>query len=61
VKGDVKIEMFNNLGSLVYTENISQTDTDTEIMTDRYPDGLYIIRVTAGNEILGVTKLNITR
>jgi hypothetical protein len=60
VRGFVRIEMFNNLGSLVYTGIIPRTDTDSEIMTDKYPDGLYIIRVTTGNELLGVTKLNIT-
>jgi hypothetical protein len=53
--------MFNNLGSLVYTGIIKQTDSDTEIRTDKYPDGLYIIRATMGNEQLGVVKLNITR
>jgi mRNA-degrading endonuclease HigB of HigAB toxin-antitoxin module len=60
VKGDVRIEMFNNLGSLVYNGIIPRTDTDSEIRTDKYPDGLYIIRVTTGNELLGITKLNIT-
>jgi hypothetical protein len=61
MKDDVRIEMFNNLGSLVYTGIIKKTDADTEIKTDKYPDGLYIIRATMGNELLGVTKLNITR
>jgi mRNA-degrading endonuclease HigB of HigAB toxin-antitoxin module len=60
VKGKVRIEMFNNLGSLVYAGILPQTDSDSEIMTDKYPDGLYIIRITTGNELLGVTKLNIT-
>jgi len=59
VKGEVRIEMFNNLGSLVYTGIIPGTDTAGEIMTDKYPDGLYIIRVTTGSELLGITKLNI--
>jgi hypothetical protein len=61
VKGKVRLDMFNNLGSLVYTENIPQTDNDIEILTDKYPNGLYIIRITTGNELLGVAKLNITR
>jgi hypothetical protein len=58
---EVRIEMFNNLGSLVYTGIIKRTDTDAEIRTEKYPDGLYIIRATSGNELLGVSKLNITR
>jgi hypothetical protein len=61
LKDIVRIEMFNNLGSLIYTGTIPRTDTDAEIKTDKYPDGLYIIRATCGNELLGVTKLNITR
>ena len=59
VQGDVRIEMFNNLGSLVYTEIMSQTDNDIEISTDKYPNGLYIIRISTGNVLLGITKLNI--
>jgi hypothetical protein len=61
LKDEVRIEMFNNLGSLVYTGFIKQTDTDAEIRTDKYPDGLYIIRATTRNKIVGVSKLNITR
>jgi hypothetical protein len=61
LKDEVRIEMYNNLGRLVYTGVIKQTDTDAEIKTDQYPDGLYIIRAIAGKEVLGVTKLNITR
>ncbi len=61
VRGDVRIEMFNNLGSLVYTEIISQTDNDIGLLTDKYPNGLYILRITSGNELIGVTKLNITQ
>ena len=60
VNEEVRIEMFNNLGSLVYSGMLPVTDTDGEIMTDKYPDGLYIIRIITGNKLLGVTKLNIT-
>jgi VCBS repeat-containing protein len=60
-RDEVRIDMYNNLGSLVYTGILKQTDTDAEIKTDQYPDGLYIIRATSGNQLLGVSKLNITR
>jgi hypothetical protein len=61
VNGKVKIDVFNSLGSLVYSDFILQTDTDTEIMTDKFPDGLYVVRATSGNKLLGIAKLNITR
>jgi hypothetical protein len=61
VAGSVRIEMFNNLGSLVYTDLIPRTDVDTEIATDKFPYGLYIIRAISGNDILGTCKLNINR
>ena len=61
VQGDVRIEIFNNLGSLVHTETVSRTDNDIELLTDKYPNGLYIIRISTGNELLGVTKLNINQ
>ena len=61
VQGDVRIEIFNNLGSLVHAEIITQTDNDIEVLTDKYPNGLYILRITSGKQLLGVTKLNISQ
>jgi len=61
VATDVSIELFNNLGSLVYTGNLVKGELEKEISTGSYPDGLYILRATTLHEVLGTKKLTITR
>ncbi len=61
VDGEVKIELYNNLGGLVYSRRISTGDSETEISAADFPDGLYIIRAISGYQVLGIRKLTITR
>jgi hypothetical protein len=61
VDGEVKIELYNDLGGLVHTGQISKGDGEIEIQVGDFPDGLYIIRAISGYQVLGIRKLTITR
>jgi hypothetical protein len=61
VADDVNIELYNNLGGLVYSGQISAGDDETEISAADFHDGLYLVRAASGNKILGIRKLTIIR
>jgi hypothetical protein len=59
VGDDVKIELYNNLGGLVHSGRISKGDGEIEISAADFPEGLYLVRATSGNKVLGIRKLTI--
>jgi hypothetical protein len=61
VTSKVKIELFNNLGSPVYSGNLQEGEFGMEIPTGEFPDGFYMIRVQSSGQAWGIKKLTITR
>lgn len=61
ISGDVRIALCNNLGSIVYAGQFSGTTGEIEVQTADYPNGLYVIRVIAGNQVMETKKLTIMR
>ena len=61
VTGDVKIEMYNALGGLVHSGQISTGIDETELSVGGFPNGMYLVRVTSGNKMLGIKKLTLIR
>jgi hypothetical protein len=59
--GNTRIELYNNLGSLVYSGSMVRGTDETEIPTRNCPDGFYIIRAITPDKVLGIRKLTITR
>ena len=53
------LEMYNNLGSLVYSGNLSEGTEDFDLPVDQYPDGVYIVRILNKDKLIGVQKLTI--
>jgi hypothetical protein len=58
---DITIELFNNLGGLVYKRSIPEGTNMTDIPVENYPDGLYIIRLVSSNKLIGINKLTISK
>jgi hypothetical protein len=56
---DVQLEIFNNLGSLVQTELLMEGDVLREIPVMDLPDGLYTVRLTGENRLLGTARLTV--
>jgi len=61
VTRDVRIDIYNNLGSLIYSGKVPPGEIETQISTGFCPDGIYIIRAITNDQILGTRKLTITR
>jgi hypothetical protein len=61
VDADVHIKLYNNLGSLVYTDCISKGEGEIEISAGEFPDGLYLVRAIKGDQVTGIRKLCIIR
>jgi hypothetical protein len=58
---DITIELFNNLGRLVYTRFIPAGTDKTEIPVEDYPSGFYIFRLVSNNKLVGISKLIISK
>jgi hypothetical protein len=57
---DLVLEIYNNLGRLVHKQFISDGRDITEISLDKYPDGVYMVRILSRNKLMGVRKLIIS-
>jgi hypothetical protein len=57
---EVKFELFNNMGSLVHTEQIPAGTEVAKISAEGLPDGVYLLRLIHNNQLLGIRKLIIT-
>jgi hypothetical protein len=61
VAKQVKIEMYNNLGGLIYSGNIYRGENEIEIPAGDCADGIYIIRALTSDQVWGIRKLTINR
>ncbi|MFO7370396.1 MAG: T9SS type A sorting domain-containing protein, partial [Bacteroidales bacterium] len=57
----VQINLYNNTGSLVYSNRIEAGNSMAEIPVADLPDGIYMLRMTVKNQLLGTGKLIISR
>jgi hypothetical protein len=58
---DVTIQLFNNMGKLVYSVIVPAGTHLTEIPLEKYPGGLYLLRFLNNQKILGTSKIIISR
>ena len=58
---DITLEMYNNTGRLVHTSHIPAGSVSAEIFVDNYPDGLYLLRLTTGRKLLGISKVIVSK
>jgi VCBS repeat-containing protein len=57
---DLVLEIYNNLGRLIQKQTISDGRDITEISLEKYPDGVYIVRILSRNKLMGIRKLIVT-
>jgi hypothetical protein len=57
----IQINLYNNTGSLVYSNRIESGNSMVEIPVADLPDGIYMLRMTDKNQLLGTHKLIISR
>ena len=58
---EITLQLYNNVGNLVFVTNIPAGTTETEIPVEQYSDGLYLLRLMSRNELRGIDKLRITK
>jgi VCBS repeat-containing protein len=58
---EVTLELFNNMGRLVYSGKIDPGVNSAEIPVEELPDGLYVLRLISQQKLLGINKLIISK
>ncbi|MBN1789681.1 MAG: T9SS type A sorting domain-containing protein [Bacteroidales bacterium] len=58
---DITLEIYNNLGGLVFVKQIPSGTKRTEIPVDAYPDGLYVFRMVSRDQLIGISKVIISK
>ncbi len=58
---DITLEIYNSLGGLVFMKQVPAGTQRTEIPTDAYPDGLYVLRLASRDQLIGIDKLTISK
>jgi hypothetical protein len=58
---EITLQLYNNVGKLVFMKNIPAGTTETGIPVETYPDGLYMLRMLSRNQLWGYGKLMITK
>jgi hypothetical protein len=58
---DITLELYNNLGSLIFEKKVPKGTRETSIPVEDYPDGVYIIRIINQDELIGISKLTISK
>ncbi|MBN1789682.1 MAG: tandem-95 repeat protein [Bacteroidales bacterium] len=61
VTEDITFEMYNTLGNLVFVKHIPAGTQRTEIPVENYPNGLYILRLVSRDQLIGISKLTISK
>ncbi|MBN1145302.1 MAG: T9SS type A sorting domain-containing protein [Bacteroidales bacterium] len=56
-RSELTLELFNNVGRMVYSTNIPTGTGKQEIPVDELPEGLYMIRLFTGQTVAGTGKL----
>ncbi len=58
---DITLEIYNNLGGLLFVKQIPAGTKRTEIPVDVYPDGLYVLRLVSRDHLIGISKITISK
>jgi hypothetical protein len=58
---DITLELFNNIGRLVQSVFVTSGSRYAEISVDELPEGLYLLRVRTAKDILGISKVMVTK
>lgn len=61
VTRDIRIELYNSLGSLVYTGMIVSGTDETDIPVGDFPEGIYMIRMISSERLVGNGKLTVSK
>ncbi|MBN2481446.1 MAG: cadherin-like domain-containing protein [Bacteroidales bacterium] len=61
LRQNATLELFNNLGSLIRSEKLGSGEMNVVLPIEEYPDGIYLIRITSENRLLGTDKLTISK
>ena len=59
--GGVNVELFNNIGGLVYTGQVTPGTIIHELSMDAFPQGIYLLRLSTSKELLGTSKIVVAR
>jgi hypothetical protein len=58
---DLTLEIYNNLGSLVFMTNIPKGTRETSIPLEDLHSGIYIVRIINQDELVGISKLSVSK
>jgi hypothetical protein len=58
---DITLELFNNIGRLVQNVIVPPGSSYAEIPVEELPEGLYLLRVRTNMDILGISKVMVTK
>jgi VCBS repeat-containing protein len=61
LRDEVKVELYNNLGSLVFAGRVPEGTREIQIPVDNYPYGVYLLRMSTSDRLIGVNKITINR
>jgi len=57
----VKLDLFNNMGRLIYTTIVPAGEPSVEIPLENCPGGLYLLRLVSDEQLIGIRKLIVVR
>jgi hypothetical protein len=55
------IELYNNVGRLAFSTRLPAGTERTEIPTEEFPDGLYLLRLISNDKLTGTSKFTISK
>jgi hypothetical protein len=58
---EITLELYNNVGGLVFVKNIPSGTLETGIPVGTYPEGLYMLRMISRNRLWGTTVLSVSQ
>jgi hypothetical protein len=61
VNKDLTLEIYNNLGSLIFMNNVPEGIRETSLPVENLPDGIYMIRIINQDELVGLCKLIVSK
>jgi VCBS repeat-containing protein len=61
IKEDLTLEIYNSLGGLILVKKLPEGTRETGLYVEDYPDGIYIIRIMNQDNLIGISKLTISK
>lgn len=58
---DITVELYNNVGRLLQVNHVSRGTSRAEIPVDSYPNGIYLVRLVNNEQLIGFSKLTISK